>query len=146
VSARRLLGSLYAAGLAVALVVGTLSVAGAASPTDRAAAKVSLSARAAATKVKRGPRGPRGPRGFRGPPGPQGPAGPTGAKGPAGAQGIQGPPGPSGTGVVLAAGAVAGKTVQSTAGTDWKPLPGGTTSIKIPADTTATVDARFTAQ
>jgi len=47
---------------------------------------------------------------------------------------------------VLAAGAVAGTTVQSTAGTDWQPLPGGTTSIKIPADTTATLDARFTGQ
>jgi Collagen triple helix repeat (20 copies) len=147
VSARRLAGLLYAAALA-ALLLATLSVAGAASRADRAAAtKLSPSARTTVATVKRGPRGPRGPRGFRGPPGPQGPAGPAGDKGPAGAQGIQGPPGPTGTGgVTVAAGAVAGTTVQSAAGTTWQSLPGGTTNIKIPADTTSTVDARFTAQ
>jgi len=36
--------------------------------------------------------------------------------------------------------------VQSTGGTVWQSLPGGTTSIRVPTGTTATVDARFTAQ
>jgi hypothetical protein len=48
--------------------------------------------------------------------------------------------------VVVAAGAAAGTTVHSAAGTTWQSLPGGTTTVKIPAGMTATVDARFTGQ
>jgi hypothetical protein len=36
--------------------------------------------------------------------------------------------------------------VQSTGGTAWQSLPGGMTSINVPNGTTATIDARFTAQ
>jgi hypothetical protein len=36
--------------------------------------------------------------------------------------------------------------MESTGGTEWQPLPGATTNIKVPTGTTATIDARFTAQ
>jgi hypothetical protein len=48
--------------------------------------------------------------------------------------------------VTVAAATTTGTALQSTSGTDWKELPGATTTIAVPAGTTATVDARFTAQ
>jgi hypothetical protein len=144
---KRLGRPLYASVIGIAIVLGTLTAADAASNTRKAtvaaSTRTSAAGRTLAAKGKRGPRGPRGPRGFTGPRGVQGPPGQTGERGPAGPQGA---PGPAGASVTLAARALAGTTVQSAGGTDWQALPGATTSIQVPAGVTATIDARFTAQ
>ena len=84
---------------------------------------------------------PRGPRGLAGPPGPAGPTGPAGA---AGAAGPAGPPGPTNTGATLALKATGSNDVSTTSSTGYTDL--ASTSIEVPAGSTATLVATFSAE
>lgn len=93
---------IFAAAIAVVVVVGSVSAAYGANPWDEVwEAIIELQEQIADIELIEGPQGlpgTNGENGAQGPAGPQGPTGATGAQGPQGVQGPQGIQGPAGTG------------------------------------------------
>jgi hypothetical protein len=89
---------------------------------------------------------PRGPRGARGPAGATGAVGPTGPTGPSGPAGATGPQGPPGTGATLAFGNDFGLDLVSTTSPSFVDLPGASTSVTVPAGSTATLILTFSGE